>query len=86
MYLASLPANMITGTLMELLGPKRLVTIILVPGAALWLLLAFPPSRALLYVARIGLGFLMGVANTGVQPLTAELCEPRIRGFVTGKS
>ena len=84
MYLTSIPANMITGSLMELLGPKRLVTISLIPGIVLWIILSYPANIIGVYAPRICLGMLLGLLNTAVQPLSTELCEPSIRGFVTG--
>ena len=70
---------------MEIIGPKRVCQLVLLPSAAIMILLAFPPNLILLYLARFSLGLLMGAANTVVLPIATELCEPAFRGVLSGK-
>ncbi|XP_069983647.1 facilitated trehalose transporter Tret1 [Penaeus vannamei] len=70
----------LVGSLAECVGPRRLLSIITLPVAGLWLVQAFSPYLWLLYLARA----LMAVCGTGavmvMNPLVAELCPARVRG------
>ena len=83
-FIASIPSCLITGILMDVIGPKRVCQIIMGLSIGLWILLAYPPNVVSFYVARILLGFLMGIGNTVILPVAAELSEPAYRGILTG--
>ncbi|KAK7078801.1 hypothetical protein SK128_009383 [Halocaridina rubra] len=83
MGLVYIVACFITGPLDELLGPKRLLNLVLIPLPACWLLQAFTPNVSFLYVGR-GLSALCGaMIATLVSPLLAELCDTKHRGMVS---
>ncbi|XP_076048446.1 facilitated trehalose transporter Tret1-like [Oratosquilla oratoria] len=71
------------GYLVEILGPSRLLAVSFVPIIALWLIMGLIPSRVILYVGRCGLGIVEAVPGTVVQPYTAELASPELRGLMT---
>ncbi|XP_064083421.1 facilitated trehalose transporter Tret1-like isoform X2 [Macrobrachium nipponense] len=74
------------GPLLELLGPKRMVLLALLPKAAFWLLIAFAPYLFLLYLGRVGLAFVNCFLCTAFQPLLAEISTPEKRGLVAASS
>ncbi|XP_066981857.1 facilitated trehalose transporter Tret1-like [Macrobrachium rosenbergii] len=74
------------GSLLELLGPKRLVLLALLPKAAFWLLMAFTPYLSLLYLGRVGLAFVNCFLCAAFQPLLAEISTPEKRGLVAASS
>ncbi|XP_076031043.1 facilitated trehalose transporter Tret1-like [Oratosquilla oratoria] len=81
--LRSLPGiftPVVAGTLMEVIGPRRLLTFCLPPTILLWFLLAFLPSKAMFYGGRFVLGALLAFIKTIVVPLASELVSPEIRG------
>lgn len=47
--------SLLSGYLVEVFGPKKLLFINLFPTLGLWLLMAYTPYLSLLYVSRIGL-------------------------------
>lgn len=67
---------------MEQLGLRRLLLLSLLPSSLCWLLLAFPLATWVMYAGRVGTCVTAGIINTILQPLLAELCQPRYRGFV----
>ena len=76
-------ASLATGPLVEWAGPRRVMTIAKTICVALWLLLAFPPSKIVLYIARAGLAACVYVIVTILQPLIAELSPNKIRGLTS---
>ena len=58
------------------------MTFTLLPMTAAWLLQGLTPSLTMLYVGRVigSLGFM--IFSTLVNPLMAELLEPKYRGFL----
>lgn len=74
-------SSFVSGPLMEHLGLRRLLLLSLLPSALCWLLLAFPLATWVVYVGRVGTCATAGIINTILQPLLAELCQPRYRGF-----
>ena len=78
--MASIPGNLFGGSLSELIGPHRLLMILLPLTAGTWVLQAFTPSVIFLHVGRFSFGFIYGLVNTLVQPLVTEISEPPIRG------
>lgn len=86
MGLVYIVACFITGPLDELIGPKRLLNLVLIPIPACWLLQAFTPYVSLLYIGR-GLTALCGaMVSTILSPLLAELCDTKHRGLVSALS
>ncbi|XP_068251093.1 facilitated trehalose transporter Tret1-like [Palaemon carinicauda] len=79
-------ASTFAGFLLELLGPKRMVVLALLPKAGFWLLMAFTPYLSLLYVGRVGLAFVNCFLCTAFQPLLAELSSPEKRGVISASS
>lgn len=75
-------SSFVSGPLMEQLGLRRLLLLSLLPSSLCWLLLAFPLATWVMYVGRVGTCVTAGIINTILQPLLAELCQPRYRGFV----
>ncbi|XP_042223410.1 facilitated trehalose transporter Tret1-like [Homarus americanus] len=80
--LAGMAGNLCAGTLMETLGPRRLLTVLLLPATVFWLLQAFTPSLAMIYVGRLGGSMLASIITTITCPLLAELLEPDYRGLL----
>ncbi|XP_071534345.1 facilitated trehalose transporter Tret1-like [Panulirus ornatus] len=74
--------NLCIGTLMESLGPRRLLRMVLLPGIVFWLTQAFTPSRLLLYVGRLGGVLVCNILTTLICPLLVELLEPDNRGLL----
>ncbi|XP_076031044.1 facilitated trehalose transporter Tret1-like [Oratosquilla oratoria] len=80
--LSSLFGPIITGVLMEPLGPRRLVNWCVLPTIFLWIIMAYVPSKIALYVGRIGIGLINSIIITVAPPLSAELTSPEIRGML----
>ncbi|XP_050723349.1 facilitated trehalose transporter Tret1-like isoform X2 [Eriocheir sinensis] len=78
--------SLCTGPLVEWAGPRRVLTVAMAASTAMWLLLAFPPNKAVLFVARGGLGACVFIITTISLPLLAELSPSRIRGAMTAMS
>lgn len=79
-------ASLCTGPLVEWVGPRRVLTVALTLTTALWLLLAFPPYKAALFIARAGLAACVYIISTVSLPLLAELSPSKIRGTMTALS
>ena len=74
-------AGNLTGPfLVDSIGSKRLLSIIMPTSIFLWGIQAYPSSLMVLYVARIIIGFLFGITNTLVHPLLSEVSDPNFRG------
>lgn len=73
----------LVGSLAECVGPRRVLAIITLPVAGLWLVQAFSPYLWLLYLARALMAICSTVVFTVVNPLAAELCPAHIRGMAT---
>ncbi|XP_064117186.1 facilitated trehalose transporter Tret1-like isoform X2 [Macrobrachium nipponense] len=86
MGLTLIVACFITGPLDEIIGPKRLLSLILIPLAGCWLLQAFTPYVSLLYVGRGLTVFFGAMITTLLSPLLAELCDTKHRGMVVSFS
>lgn len=71
------------GALAEALGPRRVMFLAMAPVVGFWLLQAFTPYLALLYVGRTAASVSASMVCTMVQPLVAELCPTRIRGMAS---
>ncbi|XP_050723352.1 facilitated trehalose transporter Tret1-like isoform X5 [Eriocheir sinensis] len=76
-------ASLCTGPLVEWAGPRRVLTITTGITTFLWLLLAFPPHKAVLFIARAALAACVYVIVTILQPLVAELSPSRVRGLTS---
>ncbi|XP_066948028.1 facilitated trehalose transporter Tret1-like [Macrobrachium rosenbergii] len=74
--------SLVTGPLMEHMGPRRLLLLILLPVFFLWLLLAFAPNLSLIYVSRVGLSASMYAISTFIPLYVAELSQAEIRGAI----
>ncbi|XP_076062842.1 facilitated trehalose transporter Tret1-like [Oratosquilla oratoria] len=84
--LPGLVTPLVAGFLMEKLGPCRLQSLCLLPTIGLWLLMAFLPTRTMLYIGRLGLGIANVMFTTVTVPLLAEISSPQIRGMLTSFS
>ncbi|ROT77650.1 facilitated trehalose transporter Tret1-like [Penaeus vannamei] len=73
-------ANFFAGSIMELVGPRLLLTVVLLPSTVSWLLQALTPSLTLLYIGRVSVSLIASFITTLTSPLMAELFEPRLRG------
>ncbi|XP_076039858.1 facilitated trehalose transporter Tret1-like [Oratosquilla oratoria] len=73
----------LAGALMELLGSRRMVTIITIPTMAFTVLIAYAPSKTAMLIGRIGTGLTGGMMNTILVPFISELVSPEIRGLLT---
>nr|XP_045606380.1 facilitated trehalose transporter Tret1-like [Procambarus clarkii] len=80
--LAGMFGNLFAGTLMEAVGPRRLLTLLLMPASVFWLVQAFTPSLPVIYVGRLGGALVANVITTITCPLLAELLEPDYRGLL----
>lgn len=76
-------ASLCTGPLVEWAGPRRVITAAEVLSAALWLVLAFLPNKAVFFIARAGLAAAVYIISTASVPLLAELSPNNIRGTMT---
>ena len=65
----------------DMIGYKKLLSLLLPVMVAIWTLLAYTPYLSILYSARVFSGFFFGMIMTLVPPLIAETSEPKIRGF-----
>lgn len=74
--------SLLSGYLVEVFGPKKLLFINLFPTLGLWLLMAYTPYLSLLYVSRIGLCISTYTIKSFFQAYIAELCHPKIRGAI----
>nr|XP_053638686.1 facilitated trehalose transporter Tret1-like [Cherax quadricarinatus]XP_053638687.1 facilitated trehalose transporter Tret1-like [Cherax quadricarinatus] len=79
--LAGMLGNLSAGSLMEVVGPRRLLTLLLVPASLFWLVQAFTPLLPVVYMSRLGGALLANVITTITCPLLAELLEPDYRGL-----
>ncbi|XP_076065271.1 facilitated trehalose transporter Tret1-like [Oratosquilla oratoria] len=79
---SSMFAPAMTGILMEVLGPRRLLSLTVMPTMVVWLLMAYVPSKVVLFIGRIVIGILSGSVSTSVSPFTAELTSPEVRGML----
>ena len=80
-YLTAIFGNFAAGAIGEMIGPKRVLIILLPIVILCWGCLTFATSIIFLYVPRICLGFIYGIINALVQPYVTEICEPKIRGI-----
>ncbi|KAG0714148.1 Facilitated trehalose transporter Tret1 [Chionoecetes opilio] len=76
-------ASLATGPLVEWAGPRRVLTIALGVSTALWLVMAFPPHKAVLFIARAGLVASVYSISTISLPLLAELSPKHVRGSIS---
>ncbi|KAG0720524.1 Facilitated trehalose transporter Tret1 [Chionoecetes opilio] len=74
-------ACLATGPLVEWAGSRRVLTIAMASASVLWLALAFPPYKAVLFIARAGLAASVYVIATILNPLVAELSPNKYRGL-----
>ncbi|XP_076031540.1 facilitated trehalose transporter Tret1-like [Oratosquilla oratoria] len=87
-WLATIPSlisiifPLFAGVLAEVFGPCRVLTLCLPASAFLWLLLAFLPSKPIIYLVRAALGATAMAINTLIQPLTSELVSADVRGLL----
>ncbi|XP_042866281.1 facilitated trehalose transporter Tret1-like [Penaeus japonicus] len=72
----------LAGSIAEHVGPRRLLLLVTLPVAGLWILQAFAPYLWLLYLGRALMATCGTVVYTVMNPLVAELCPARIRGVV----
>ncbi|KAK7075002.1 hypothetical protein SK128_025528 [Halocaridina rubra] len=75
--------NVFAGSLIEWVGPRLLLCLLLVPASAFWILQAFSPNLTIFIVGRIGGAFIATVFTTLTNPLLAELVEPHLRGMLS---
>ncbi|XP_076057378.1 facilitated trehalose transporter Tret1-like [Oratosquilla oratoria] len=80
---AGIVGTAVTGSLMEVLGPCRLLCGLLLPSFLGWLVMALSESLPWLYVGRVITGGIALMLPTIAQPLVAEFSQPEIRGFVS---
>ena len=74
-------AGNLTGPfLVDSIGSKRLLSIIMPTSIFLWGIQAYPSSLMVLYVARIIIGYLLGITDNLVHPLLSEVSDPNFRG------
>ncbi|XP_050736169.1 facilitated trehalose transporter Tret1-like [Eriocheir sinensis] len=73
-------ASLFAGPLVEWAGPQRVLTVSLALSTVLWLLMAFPNYKAVLFVAKAGLSACSGVVATLQMPLLAEVTPAKMRG------
>ncbi|XP_047498447.1 facilitated trehalose transporter Tret1-like [Penaeus chinensis] len=73
----------LAGPMAECGGPRRLLMIITLPVAGLWLVQAYSPYLWLLYLARALMAICSTVVYTVMNPLAAELFPAHIRGVAT---
>ncbi|XP_047499083.1 facilitated trehalose transporter Tret1-like [Penaeus chinensis] len=73
----------LAGPIAECVGPRRLLMIITLPVAGLWLVQAYSPYLWLLYLARALMAICSTVVYTVMNPLAAELFPAHIRGVAT---
>ncbi|XP_076030738.1 facilitated trehalose transporter Tret1-like isoform X2 [Oratosquilla oratoria] len=71
-----------TGILMEVLGPRRLLSLTVMPTVVVWILMAYVPSKVVLFVGRVLIGIFSGSVSTTVSPFTTELTSPQVRGML----
>ncbi|XP_037789163.1 facilitated trehalose transporter Tret1-like [Penaeus monodon] len=81
---AGLVVTLFTGPLMEVIGPARLLFVLYLPIALLWLLQAFTPYLSVLYLARYLASGIYMVLGPLPATLISELSQPRLRGFLLG--
>lgn len=82
--IAGLVVTLWTGPLMEVIGPSRLLFVLYLPIALLWLLQAFAPYLSVLYLARYLASGTCMVFGSLPATLISELSEPGLRGFLLG--
>ncbi|ROT62136.1 hypothetical protein C7M84_020032 [Penaeus vannamei] len=82
--IAGLVVTLWTGPLMEVIGPSRLLFVLYLPIALLWLLQAFTPYLSVLYLARYLASGTCMVFGSLPATLISELSEPGLRGFLLG--
>lgn len=74
-------ASLATGPLVEWLGPRRVMSIAKGVSIVMWLGLAFPPNKMVLYLSRAGLSICVYIIVTILNPLVAELSPHKYRGL-----
>uniref|UniRef100_A0A0P4WKP5 Major facilitator superfamily (MFS) profile domain-containing protein n=1 Tax=Scylla olivacea TaxID=85551 RepID=A0A0P4WKP5_SCYOL len=74
-------ASLSTGPLVEWLGPRRVMSIAMGLSIVMWLGLAFPPNKMVLYASRAGLSICVYIIVTILNPLVAELSPHKFRGL-----
>lgn len=74
------------GSLMEILGPKRLLLIAFFPLVGTWIMIAYTPYLSLLYVGRAGQAIIVCLLFTAHHPLVAELSPPEKRGLIASSA
>ncbi|XP_063876860.1 uncharacterized protein LOC135109384 isoform X2 [Scylla paramamosain] len=74
-------ASLATGPLVEWLGPRRVMSIAMGLSIVMWLGLAFPPNKMVLYASRAGLSICVYIIVTILNPLVAELSPHKFRGL-----
>lgn len=76
-------ASLVAGPLTEWAGPRRVMTIAMGLSTILWIVMAFPPHKAVLFIARACLAACIYVIVTIMLPLVAELSPSKIRGLTS---
>ncbi|XP_074032849.1 facilitated trehalose transporter Tret1 isoform X2 [Leptinotarsa decemlineata] len=82
MPLGALLGDVITAATLHKVGHNRFVIIATLPLCISWILMAFAPSAAFMFVGRFLAGIADGVFFTAFPPYLAEIAEPEIRGFL----
>ncbi|CAG0922252.1 unnamed protein product [Notodromas monacha] len=67
-------------------GPKSILTIILLPTIASWLMVALGNTCTLFFISRTILGICGGIAMPIGQTYLAEISSPKTRGFISSTS
>lgn len=75
-------ASLFAGPLVEWAGPQRVLTVSMALSTVLWLLMAFPTYKAVLFAAKAGLSACSGVVATLQMPFLAELTPAKMRGTI----
>ncbi|XP_066981883.1 facilitated trehalose transporter Tret1-2 homolog isoform X1 [Macrobrachium rosenbergii] len=78
--------SLVASSLMEWLGPRRMILCAIFPMPGFWLMKAYSPYLALLYVGRGGLAITSSLIGTALQPLVAELSPSNIRGLASSSA
>ncbi|XP_068250462.1 facilitated trehalose transporter Tret1-like isoform X2 [Palaemon carinicauda] len=78
--------SLVASSLMEWLGPRRMILCAIFPMPSFWLMKAYSPYLALLYIGRAGLAITSSLIGTALQPLVAELSPSNIRGLASSSA
>ncbi|CAL4067750.1 unnamed protein product, partial [Meganyctiphanes norvegica] len=82
-FLSGLITNLVTGFFMDYFGPCTLVLMVMPPVIISYIAQAVFLNLWVLFIGRILIGSMSAVLCAVVQSLVAELCCPKIRGFVS---